>query len=63
MADKIKDGRYANIRVNQTKGTVSLVIEFEMNRDRELLALLGNRLPDAEQPIFLNVERATPENA
>lgn len=52
------EGRYAGIGSLQTKGVIKLVIEFEMSQDQHLLALLGNRLPDAENPIFLKVTRA-----
>ena len=53
--------RYADIKVLQTKGVVKLSIEFEMHRDRDLLQLVGNKLPDAENPIFLTIKRAGPQ--
>ena len=57
--DKI-EGRYADIKVLQTKGVVKLSIEFEMARDQDLLRLVGNKLPDAENPIFLTISRTEP---
>lgn len=54
------EGRYADIKVLQTKGVVKLSIEFEMERDSDILRLVGNKLPDAENPVFLTVSRTTP---
>ena len=54
------EGRYADIKVLQTKGVVKLSIEFEMARDQDLLKLVGNKLPDAENPIFLTISRTNP---
>lgn len=50
-------GRYANIRSNQTKGVVSLVLEFPMTDDSAILRMVGGRLPDADNPVHIAVAR------
>lgn len=52
------EGRYANIKVIQGRGVVAVTIDFPMVMDTELLRLVGNKLPDAESPIMLTVERS-----